>query len=808
MEIVKPELSCDDDRNYEDKNEKKMKCRTLVSSSRYHLALCKICNGSASGIHYGVLSCEACKIFFKRSDTKYQNYQCRTGKRACSPFRNFTFICRYCRYEKCLREGMSRARIRIGRYPMKTNGEEKTISLQNDVEVPRMITFYAADDLLQRISVFHHKVTNINWSSEIKDFSNVMESIHKAVRNTFVPLEDFLDIYNITGVEIDNRSIYKRLQWKFIDVIVRYNLTFLKSLPGFIELDRKDFIHILSKNIDNFKLLVGIFSNYEWSNPGLNLKFNETSVNLDRDTLKLLFGDEFVQLKDDLRIRGKSINVNYFEILFIAVLPCFSPNEKFPHFKEVHKNYVQVFIRCLKTIYGDNYDKRLRELVNLQARYADYNNILRRARSKNKKYFQQLVYVMNTRKRKVNGKRSRRVHQKKTVLPPCQVCCKQATGFHYGLNTCEACKIFFRRSTTQYLTYSCIDGQKLCQPNKEFAFNCKLCRYQKCIDEGMSRTRIKIGRYSREMHSKNKMELEKLSQLSPQQLIYLPKFSDADDSLTKFGNFIESISQVKWSKEIENLDEMIQQINEIIETGFFPKDEYELIYNALGIEIDNRRVMCDLAGKISSIKLRQWIPFLKSLPGISDIDDRTFVKLICSDITLIHTIFSVHQVFQWEDIGFCINLNDKKIVLQNKLMDSTIGERMREISYNIQVYRNNMDVSKIELAMISILKMFEPRKDIPQLSSAYNRLLSTFIRHLEGNYGNSYHLQLGKLVNFFAELSEISLRNRKHMEQNKDFLKGIGRTRFNNLFLFGFSNNNDKECDECFEILKEKNFLQ
>lgn len=27
------------------------------------------------------------------------------------------------------------------------------------------------------------------------------------------------------------------------------------------------------------------------------------------------------------------------------------------------------------------------------------------------------------------------------LLPPCRICTRKASGFHYGVNTCEACKV-------------------------------------------------------------------------------------------------------------------------------------------------------------------------------------------------------------------------------------------------------------------------------------------------------------------------------------------------------------------------------
>ncbi|XP_021370925.1 orphan steroid hormone receptor 2-like isoform X3 [Mizuhopecten yessoensis] len=66
---------------------------------------CVVCGDKASGRHYGVISCEGCKGFFKRSIRKQLGYACR-GNKDCpvnKPHRN---RCQYCRLQKCLAVGM------------------------------------------------------------------------------------------------------------------------------------------------------------------------------------------------------------------------------------------------------------------------------------------------------------------------------------------------------------------------------------------------------------------------------------------------------------------------------------------------------------------------------------------------------------------------------------------------------------------------------------------------------------------------------------------------------------------------------
>jgi hypothetical protein len=72
------------------------------------LGNCKICSDKATGIHYGVGTCEGCKGFYKRSLNKYKSYYCfNKNKHNCKINTNDRIKCKSCRFKKCLNEGMS-----------------------------------------------------------------------------------------------------------------------------------------------------------------------------------------------------------------------------------------------------------------------------------------------------------------------------------------------------------------------------------------------------------------------------------------------------------------------------------------------------------------------------------------------------------------------------------------------------------------------------------------------------------------------------------------------------------------------------
>ncbi|XP_054709147.1 hormone receptor 4-like [Uloborus diversus] len=78
--------------------------------------VCMICEDKATGLHYGIITCEGCKGFFKRTVQNKRVYTC-VADGNCEITKAQRNRCQYCRFQKCLREGMVLAAVREDRMP-------------------------------------------------------------------------------------------------------------------------------------------------------------------------------------------------------------------------------------------------------------------------------------------------------------------------------------------------------------------------------------------------------------------------------------------------------------------------------------------------------------------------------------------------------------------------------------------------------------------------------------------------------------------------------------------------------------------
>ncbi|XP_069611578.1 estrogen-related receptor gamma-like isoform X3 [Ranitomeya imitator] len=76
--------------------------------------LCLVCGDTASGYHYGVASCEACKAFFKRTIQGNIEYSCPVVN-DCEITKRRRKSCQACRFHKCLKVGMMKEGVRLDR---------------------------------------------------------------------------------------------------------------------------------------------------------------------------------------------------------------------------------------------------------------------------------------------------------------------------------------------------------------------------------------------------------------------------------------------------------------------------------------------------------------------------------------------------------------------------------------------------------------------------------------------------------------------------------------------------------------------
>ncbi|XP_026113914.1 estrogen-related receptor gamma-like [Carassius auratus] len=68
----------------------------------------------------------------------------------------------------------------------------------------------------------------------------------------------------------------------------------------------------------------------------------------------------------------------------------------------------------------------------------------------------------------------------------CLVCGDIASGYHYGVASCEACKAFFKRTIQGNIEYSC-PATNECEITKRRRKSCQACRFMKCLTVGMMR---------------------------------------------------------------------------------------------------------------------------------------------------------------------------------------------------------------------------------------------------------------------------------------------------------------------------------
>ncbi|CAF3342027.1 unnamed protein product [Rotaria socialis] len=109
-ELVK--TLCKSDPLFEQDQSSSENCTKSMGCQKKPTVPCEVCNDGATGVHYGLTTCEGCKGFFKRTVQNKKIYRC-IGNGSCQIDKLRRKRCQYCRFTKCLSKGMVIGAVRF-----------------------------------------------------------------------------------------------------------------------------------------------------------------------------------------------------------------------------------------------------------------------------------------------------------------------------------------------------------------------------------------------------------------------------------------------------------------------------------------------------------------------------------------------------------------------------------------------------------------------------------------------------------------------------------------------------------------------
>lgn len=241
-----------------------------VRNSKYQAVFnfgqCRVCCDKATGIHYGVASCEGCKVnfnlqinlnyffakgFFKRSLSKYQFYFCKENKN-CTMYPKKRKKCKYCRWKLCINSGMSLLDVRIGRIPNRL----KEIKLKKDVPVKEhssirlWLEYFLSKTELHRFKLNTEKILpdfhQFTSENQLIIFSLLRDKVFQAFKEQ---ISENNGILNNQIVNVENIGI-KKLKKKYLSHLTNHAQNLFKiveELPGFQNITKDDLKIVISE---------------------------------------------------------------------------------------------------------------------------------------------------------------------------------------------------------------------------------------------------------------------------------------------------------------------------------------------------------------------------------------------------------------------------------------------------------------------------------------------------------------------------------------------------------------------------------
>ncbi|KAK6964140.1 nuclear receptor subfamily 1 group D member 2 [Biomphalaria glabrata] len=351
-------------------------------------------------------------------------------------------------------------------------------------------------------------------------------------------------------------------------------------------------------------------------------------------------------------------------------------------------------------------------------------------------------------------------------LPPCRVCGNKASGLHFGVNTCEACNEFFRRSLKRGASYYCTKNRE-CQVYGKKRNACSYCRYRRCVEMGMSRDAIKTGRYSHKTRTEYAMEVEEFKQKEVNKAEKEKFEVFLKDLVMYHDKYVKNTTRVPSEELYKNQSEYLHLYN--------TQRDLEMRHPPLSTPIMNKKLLTDFSPEREDLSLtmhdvemtekwlRNYINYAKNVPG--------FKELALSDqASLVRGTW-----FEFWFLGAYRGYNsDLRVVyypngrtFHEEEIIKVFGKEYTDFSFSLADRMASLRVTPEEMVLIKTVCLTfpdrTPLQDRDAVESMHWQMVSCLLHTLEKNRpGDStvFPMVVNKLVEL-RTLTDIAMRAHK-----------------------------------------------
>ncbi|XP_052801659.1 nuclear receptor ROR-beta-like [Mya arenaria] len=392
---------------------------------------------------------------------------------------------------------------------------------------------------------------------------------------------------------------------------------------------------------------------------------------------------------------------------------------------------------------------------------------------------------------------------KSLKFPPCFVCGGNASGSHYGVNSCEACKGFFRRYLLRSEEYKCNKGGN-CEIINRNRGNCSGCRLQKCLALGMAKEKSKLGRYTLAKRTATIKEVNKLEGKGDFEcvreghvlsaLANMSNMSSNDGNRNAFNSKGERVTEKAGTVDMQALvsddviSVLIQKVHELQPYGpnvntqeevevasrnhyesylkkvelfgamkAVPKEEYFKVYSEHGIDLDGRMGDLKSCGRHIDRVIEKYCEFARTVPQFSSLstqDQSSLLKISRTDWFMV----IMHQGYRRKYNTF-INY-DGTVKHFDEAVDKFLSRSLLVNMLKIFTKLQDLNLCEEEMVLLASLVMLSPDRCQLENQTLVEDLQVNIFRGLQREFKRRHpdggFRRLTKAIDCVIEMREVS----------------------------------------------------